>query len=160
NAPVRLNADVYRGEYSNLQRTAILVDSGTLFVAFLNAPHATVQGVELDGKISLTSFLDLSAFYAYTDAYYTGSIPALLGNLTTFNYTPRNQFGIRSTVTLPIDERLGDVSVTADYSYQSTTYNNGVNSRVPGYGVLNLRGDWKGIMGSNFDLGLFANNAL
>lgn len=62
-----LNVSAYRTEYEDLQ---ITVFDGVLGFNVQNAAEATVQGVELDGRIQITENLLLSGSLAYLDFEY------------------------------------------------------------------------------------------
>lgn len=68
---LRLNAAIYRNDYSNLQRTVLGPDPvfGVVQSTF-NAADATIKGLELDLALQATDNLVLTAGYGYTDASY------------------------------------------------------------------------------------------
>jgi len=160
-APARVNLDVFRGDYKKLQRATVIVSNGVVTTAFFNAADARVYGLELEAEIRPFAALDLSAFYNYTEPEYRGTLSPLLGLTPSFAYTPKTQVGATAVLSLPQDSHGGRPSLSATYSYQSSvSYSVTGPSTVPGYSLLNLRADWKGVMGAKVDLAAFANNVL
>ena len=103
-----------------------------------------------------------------------------------FDYIPEQSLTASATYILPIDESLGEMSIMASVYWQDemTTHQlvgdfhqyqsegispaarwTGANvalaesvSTADSYDVWNLRFDWRNMMGSNFDMAVFANN--
>jgi iron complex outermembrane receptor protein len=67
-------------------------------------------------------------------------------------------------VTLPAPSQWGAMDVRTDLYAQTGMYfsnNNDTitpNTRIPGYGLVNMRYDWSDIMGSNFSLAAYVRN--
>lgn len=101
-----------------------------------------------------------------------------------FTYIPEQSLTFSTTYTLPVDSSLGEMSLMAsvywqDKMYTSTLINEFANmegrftpswtdedvaaatdfSTQDSYEVWNLRFDWRSVMGSNFDVAAFVNNA-
>jgi iron complex outermembrane receptor protein len=94
----------------------------------------------------------------------------------------KHQFNAAATLTLPIPEEAGELSASVNYSYRSNSVQfNELNSNnctaggslptgviyvpcfnangiLPGYGIANVRFDWKNVFDKGFDVGLFVNN--
>jgi outer membrane protein OmpA-like peptidoglycan-associated protein len=110
--------------------------------------------------------LTLTAFYSFSQATFGTYQSAAYGNLsgTQFFFVPKNKWGITAQYHLPLDAAVGDVSITANYSYQehttSSTPADPVYGTIPGYGLLNLSVDWKNIYGQPVDGSFFMSNAL
>jgi len=160
--PARLNADIYRGNYSGLQRSTVFVTSSGVYAPIFNAARARVQGIEIDGVVKPASWLSLSAFYDYTDAHYLVYRTPTGVDLssTPFTYTPRVQYGGNVRADLPVPEEYGAASVTATYSWQAGTHfvNDPEPADIPSYYTLNARLDWKNVMRSPVDLAFFIDN--
>jgi iron complex outermembrane receptor protein len=167
NVQGRLNVDVFRGMFTNLQENGYIFANGQELTLTENAGQGIVQGLEAEATIIPFPSLLLTGFYAYTDAYYTRNIfngQNLVG--IPFNNTPRNKMSITGTYTLPLPQDVGDVSLSVQVSYQSKTYfavpliaNDTDPSRgQDGYGLLNLHADWHNVFGLPLDLSAFGNN--
>ena len=90
----RLNADAYRGDYTNIQRTTQQVISGVLLNVNESAAKALIEGVEFTGAVVPVRGLTLTATYSYIDSKYTlFNDPAAAAILqgAPFPYTPRNK---------------------------------------------------------------------
>lgn len=161
-APVRLNADAYRGKYKGLQRSTVLVTNLGVYAPIFNAAGARVKGLELEGAVKPVQWLSLSAFYDYIYARYTSYRTAAGVDLsaTPFQYTPRQQYGATLRADLPLPERAGSASVSSTYSWQAHTHasNDLSPAEIPSYYTLNARLDWKKVMQSQVDLALFIDN--
>ena len=76
--------------------------------------------------------------------------------------TPKHKGTLNGTYTLPLPDSIGQVSVGATYSYQSSFYN--TSSAAPGFTTLpsqknlNLYVNWESIAKQPIDLELFATN--
>ncbi len=167
NVQGRLNADAFRSMFSDLQENGYIFADGQELTLTENAGQGIVQGLELEGTIIPIPSLVLTGFYAYTDAYYTSNTfngQNLIG--IPFNNTPRNKMSITGTYTFPLPPDVGDVSLSAQLSYQSKTYfavpliaNDTDPSRgQDGYGLLNIHADWHNVFGLPLDLSGFGNN--
>lgn len=99
-----------------------------------------------------------------------------------FVYMPEQSLTASVNYTLPIDSGIGEMSLMASVYWQDEMYTDETSvlydqqaayegwtddnlnrakgvSTVDSYSVLNLRYDWRGVMGSNFDIAAFVNNA-
>ncbi len=99
-----------------------------------------------------------------------------------FVYMPEQTLTASVSYTLPVDFNLGEMSLMASIYWQDEMFTDETSvlyeqqaafegwtsenlnrakevSKVDGYSVVNLRFDWRGVMGSNFDIAAFVNNA-
>jgi iron complex outermembrane receptor protein len=121
----------------------------------------------MEGQLIPARNLLLSGFYSFIDAHYDKnefngvdlrSIP--------FLGTPKHKLSISGTYTSDLPPGIGDVSFTAQYSYQSRVFFATPLIPVvtdprfgqPGYSLVNLHADWKNIFGRPFDLTGFVTN--
>jgi iron complex outermembrane recepter protein len=167
----RTNADVFHTDYKDIQTTRLVNvpgPGGTSRVASLlfNAAAAELEGVELE-----TSFVPFEGFeiaphlsYLYTDY---GQYPADAGANSKdppFLYTPKLQYAVTGTYHLPVDESLGDVAVSATYSWYGHQYVSVQAGEIypitPSYDQLDLRVDWTNFLTYPVDLGFFMTNAM
>ena len=163
----RLNADVYRGMYTDLQENGYIIANGQELTITQSNGQAVVQGLELEGQIIPLSGLTLSGFYSYTDPYYTqNEFNGIDLKGLPFHNTPKNKFSVSGTYEFPVPPGVGDVSVTLQYAYQSKTYftvqliQNDTDPQrgQTGYGLLNLHADWANVAGTHLTLSAFGNN--
>ena len=176
-----------------------------------NAGKAHIQGIEFEGEIRPFKWFTLSGNYSYLKAKYDeytqlslfpNGIPAFglpagfdCGNVPydapsnscildglPFQFAPKNQFSLSGRIDLPVDEAIGNISLTATYSYVDAQYTSPtkaiddepyawIGGNCPrnssgsvvcgpndGNGLLNVNVQWNSVMGSNFDLSAFATN--
>jgi len=182
--PIRLNANYYYSDYSNIQRNTadFNPDTGASGSATL-AASGHVQGFEAQATIKPASWLELGGSVSHTSAKYkdfsytplraaaacNGIVPA--GGTADLSCLPFNYvipwiYNVHASVDLPIPEELGGLTFFASYSHQGRQPTSALTSEAvnPGsvfaaYGLLNLSLDWRDIAGSGFDVGLFMNNA-
>lgn len=99
-----------------------------------------------------------------------------------FSFIPENSLTASVNYLLPLDESLGDISLMASVYWQDEMKTHATSHLFPqiaalqnwadddlatamstadadGYALWNLRLDWAGVMGSNFDVAAFVNNA-
>lgn len=167
--PLRLNVAVFYADYTDIQR--LLTDPTTpagapVQTVPVNAGKATIKGGELEFTFVPTDRLEISGFYAYTDAGYDEFIdPATGADLSgqPFARAPKSVYSLTTRYRLPVANSIGDAAVQATYFHTdgySTSDSYAPQQSVDGYGLLNLRADLRQAFGSSFDLGLSLHNAL
>jgi iron complex outermembrane receptor protein len=167
-APVSLEIAAFRQSIQNVQKVSYITVNNNPSAVTTNVPAARVQGVEVTGSIRPTDWLELGFNGAFIDPVFTKSRALILGggfnDFGPFADVPRQSGTAYAQVTLPTPEKWGPVSVRGDIYGQSVQYfsnlNNSINpgSNLPGYALVNLRLDWKGIMGSAVTISAFAKN--
>lgn len=166
---VRLNVALYDQLTSDVQRDVYFNINGSPASFTHNVPRAEVQGVEWDGEVQLNSWLGVGSNGAYTFARYTNPNLTLFGqslSFSTFQDTPRWSGTIYANVLLPTPVSWGDMTVRAEAYYQSTVYISSLyqsldpGTKMPNYALVNLRYDWKDVMGSDFSVSGYINNLL
>ncbi len=141
-----INADVFYGNYDDMQRLLAELVNGTPATLVTNAGRAHISGAELETQWHLTRQLSLQGSFGYTDARYQsfiyqpfpgGPVADLSGN--DFYQTPRYQASLAAICTIPT--AIGDVTVRADYAWQDKIQFNVINdfNFQPSYGTLNGR---------------------
>lgn len=112
---LRLTADVYHSNYDNIQQgvPSIPPGSSTAVNFVLNAGKATVDGAEFDvdailGKLELRGTLGLTDF-KFTSGPFVGG---------TQLYSPKTTYFLSADY--PVELPLGQLTLHADYAYQST----------------------------------------
>ena len=162
--PIRSNVDAFHADYADIQRIVAVQANGITTAVIENAAAATIEGIELRSVARPTNLIDLFLNYSYLNAKYTRYISPLAGDLSglTFPFTARNKVSLGASYRLPLAPGLGELSVSANYSYQSST-NGGPDfapsNEMGSYGLVNLRVEWSRVMASAFDVSLFVTNA-
>jgi iron complex outermembrane receptor protein len=164
-APAQISADVFRSDYTNIQRLVSETLPGGVESNFTtNASAAVIEGFEFQGSVRLASSWKLGATYSYNYGKYTEINPAAAPSLVgiPFAYLPANKASLSATYMLPLDPSNGQVDVAAAYSYQSRFFDAPAVQPldyISAYGLLNLRLEWNQILGSSFDVSAFVSNA-
>jgi iron complex outermembrane recepter protein len=170
--PSVFNIAVYNQWITNIQRVVYATSPGGSAEAFTgNIAAGQARGVELDAEISPLKALTVGASGAYTDSYYSdGTGAALVGTgLTTLHYGPAGDVSrwsgsVFANLHLPTPDVWGPMSLRAELYGQSYEYFSNLAStltpgtRLPGYGIINLRYDWKDVFGSALTVSGFAKN--
>jgi len=162
--PIRSNVDAFHADYADIQRIVAVQANGITTAVVENAAAATIEGIELRSVARPTNLIDLFLNYSYLNARYTRYISPLAGDLSglTFPFTARNKVSLGASYGPPLAPGLGELSVSANYSFQSST-NGGPDfapsNEMAGYGLVNLRVEWSRVMASAFDVSLFVTNA-
>ena len=167
-APAQINIAAYDVIVKNAQHALYAVVGGNPAGFTVNVPEATTKGVELDGNISLTKWLDVGANLAYTDAQYTDRIVPIpfVGTLLVDSYpdSPKHSASVNVDIKFPVAETLGHVDLRTDFYNQSETYfssTNGTstpNTRLDGYSTVAMRLSWKDIMQTKTSAALYVRN--
>ncbi len=188
-ATVRTNLAVYFQDYDDIQKTVSGVNPATdLYETYtVNAAAATITGVEFDATIAPTSSLVFNLSYSWVDPEYDewdrlvlvqGEPQVLDYSRAPFVYIPEHSLNGSVTWTLPLDPSWGEVRLSATAYWQDEMQTNDdpwlwpelgwaeddlenalATVVIDDYTVWNFRADWYGVMGSNFDLAAWANNA-
>ncbi len=169
----RSNLAVYQQWYSDIQRNETLpIPGGGVVTQVNNIAEASLKGLELENLVQFGR-LTLTLNYAYIDAKYKrypGTITDYLGNTfnrvdTPFTGTPEHQLTIGARVIAVESPTIGEIAFSGDYYRQSSVVLDDEFladperlGKVKGYGNLNLRADWKRVMGSPVDLAVFGRN--
>lgn len=161
--PLNASVAVFRDKFKDIQR-ALLFPSGTSFALYLvNASSATIKGFETQVDINPTPELKLGARYSYLDSKYGTFIdPVSQASYTGLSlpYTPKHKLTLMAGYNKDLGN-AGTIELGATWSYQSSYRNLDAfdpDIVVKGYSLLSLNAGWNGIMGSDFDLSLYATN--
>lgn len=104
----------------------------------------SLSGTLLDSKTkSYSPPAPLAAFYP------VGEIPIL--------YTAEESATAGVRYEVPVNPEVGQVILNANYFYSGDVEM--ITFTAPSYSITNLRADWRGILGSAFDAGVFVRNA-
>lgn len=139
----------------------------------LNAGKSRIWGIEVDASISPFEGLRIDASYAYLNTrlleitnpvrpiYYSALNPsAIVGEPLVLS--PAHKFTITGTYTLPLDESVGRVSVSATYTHtdanQAFSSLQAPNNILPAADLVNVNLDWNSAFGQPIDLAFFMTN--
>jgi iron complex outermembrane receptor protein len=160
----RTNLDLFHTDYTDIQRAVSVLINGLSSPVTENAAVATIQGVEFEGAIMPWPDVELSFAYSYLSSKYDRYFSPVLGDLSglAFPFAPKNKLSLTGRYRLPVPAAWGEVSLGASWLLQSSV-NAGsdfnATNIIQGYDLINLRLDWNGIAGSDFDAALFVTNA-
>jgi iron complex outermembrane receptor protein len=147
----------------------------------VNAGKSRIWGIELESTLQLFQGFILSAGYSYLNTkidqlnYPPFSDPLYQLNVTLsphvgdpIAYSPENKLSVTGEYTLPLDESIGHLAISATYTFidkQITNYSfRDTSGKLTGYSylaprnLLDLNLNWNHVKGSNFDVSVFANN--
>eukprot|EP00456_Euglypha_rotunda_P008529 TRINITY_DN116_c0_g1_i2.p1 TRINITY_DN116_c0_g1~~TRINITY_DN116_c0_g1_i2.p1 ORF type:complete len:551 (-),score=90.72 TRINITY_DN116_c0_g1_i2:748-2400(-) len=173
------NAAVFYNDFSDQQLSYGFTSSKGApgNAAIINAGKSRIYGTELDLTLIPVRDVRLQVSYAYLDAKVDKLTPP-----TTFDpdalydqprpqtfegdplpYTNKHKVAGSAEYTLPLNAKLGKLAISATYTYQSGQFiaSDRVNpdyGTLPAYSLVNTNLNWRGIIGSNFDAGLFVTN--
>ncbi|MGF7150114.1 iron complex outermembrane receptor protein [Sphingomonas zeicaulis] len=172
--PVRANLSVYHQDYKDIQRSIFAQFPGEVTAQsyILNAAAGEIDGGELELSIRPVSGLSLAGYAAYTRPEYKrfsyvvaanadGSGTRVVdGSDNPFAGTPKWQFGANARYEYQLDDQ-GTIAISGQYYHQDRIYwsDNGERraTSVP-YGLVDLRLEWNGILGSTGDLAAYVRN--
>ena len=168
-AALRTNLAIYTQDYKGIQRIPSPVDDPTNF-SVINAAAATINGGELEVPLKPIEALELSAYYAHIDASFD-NFKTGAGDFTDnkMAQVPEDQYSAWVRWTLPLPTTLGQISLQANYAYQTRVYFSDTaqgpaegprdSQGQDGYGLLNLRADWQDVYSLPLDVALYVKNA-
>ena len=162
--PLRTNIAAFLDKYQDIQISQpVLVPGAGVIALVRNAAKATNKGIEFEGTIVPVEGFSLGGFLSYLDAHSDVTVAgtaAVDGRQTAFQ--PKWKYGLNGRFDVPVDESVGRLSLSADYSWQGKVNTNETNPALittyPSYGVLNARIELGDIGGSGIDLALFGTN--
>ncbi|MDB5394842.1 MAG: TonB-dependent receptor [Rhodospirillales bacterium] len=168
--PVRADLALFNTEYSDIQRSVLNTVNRVVSSYTVNAASASIQGLEFQGTIRPTAGLELTGSYAFLYAVYGKFLggpnpgdPNYSGQL--LPNAPRHSISLSATYYLPVDESLGDISVTGNLFYESRfraqdTQGDPTVADYGNYALTNLSVKWASMFGSQLDLSVYVNNLL
>ncbi len=167
----RTNVDLFNSDYQNKQQSqsysATINGSPVTTNLIVNVGNATIQGIEADLTVIPVTDLELTASWAFTQAYFDKYIIVATGQSVpgeTYPFVPQNKLSLGARYHLPLSDDYGSVSLGAILAYQSHQYL-GVFPTDPaattigaGYATLDLSLDWKNVFNYPVDVSLYATN--
>jgi iron complex outermembrane recepter protein len=166
--PALLNVAIYNQWIHNVQRVVYISINGAISAVTANVPAAVVRGVELEGRINPTKWLEIGGNVAFTAAEFSSASVELFGSLNTFGPypdTPRVAGTAYASVRLPVSHELGDMAVRGEIYSQTNQFFSSQNSSVSpetslgGYSLLNFRYDWHNIAETKLSVAAYVKNA-
>jgi len=172
NWTIRTNIATFYQDYQDIQRTQAVSDGTNFGTSTENAAEATIKGGELELWVIPFDGLEFSLNYAYVDAEYGEYSDSLTGedlSNKAFPWVAKDSGTATVRYTLPLEKDIGQVSFQASYYYQGTVPTSAEKEfgepmldatlRQDSYSLVNLRFDWQGVLGSNFDFASYVKNA-
>jgi iron complex outermembrane receptor protein len=166
----RTNADIFHTDYKSIQvMQTVPIQQGNVIKENSineNAASATLEGGEFEATFLPYKGVEISPHASYLHASY-GQYPTAFGAIsagtnTPFDFTPKWQYAITGTYHLPIDESLGDIAISATYSWYGHQYNTQLLGDIypiqPSYENIDARIDWTNFLSYPVDLGFFMTN--
>jgi iron complex outermembrane receptor protein len=147
----------------------------------INAGKSQIYGVELEGNATLFEGFNVHAAYTYlhTEIKTIPTFVAPAGSLYVIDgaqqvgdplaLSPKHKLVLSADYTLPLDEKIGRITVGANYVYTSSQVTNygdrnspfpeiaGLDS-IPSFHLVNLDATWSNVFGHPVDLGVVATN--
>lgn len=171
-AALRLNAAIYRQDYSDIQRSLGFFDpaaDNAFTVQIVNAASAKIEGGEVEATFIPTRYLELSGFYGRVEAEYDRFIndrvspPAVLTD-NNFAFVPKNTAGVNVRLRLPFPATIGEVWLQGDWYTQSSQWLSDINDspqfgKISGYDLYNAAIEWRSVLGNdNLDARVMVKN--
>jgi iron complex outermembrane receptor protein len=172
--PGTFNIAAIYNDFSNQQLLAgfqAKVLGLTSVIGIVNAGKSRIKGFEVETSLNPFNNFRFDLGYSYLDTeilqvepvpdidalYRPGSAPAVGNPLA---LTPKHQLTMTGSYTLPLNESIGEVTLSATYNYTSRTlsgYSGSIVILKPKT-LLNATLEWKSIAGSHVDGQLFVTN--
>jgi len=149
NRTLRINADVFIGDYTDLQLGLQTCTGSTLPVPcgrIANAGDAEIKGFEFESTWRPVAGLSVDTSYSHTDFKYTklnnvGGIQPTF--VAPFMPADKASLGVQYEITM---QNGGRITPRVDSSFQSELWTNGnnqVSNRIGGYTLINARLTWQ-----------------
>ena len=166
----RTNADIFHTDYKAIQVSqTVPIQQGNVIKENSineNAASAELEGAEMEATFLPFKGVEIEPHASYLHAAF-GQYPTAFGAIsagtnTPFDFTPKWQYAVTGTYHLPLDESMGDIAVSATYSWYGHQYNTQILGEIypiqPSYENINARIDWTNVYEYPVDLGFFMTN--
>ncbi|HXW66234.1 MAG TPA: TonB-dependent receptor [Burkholderiaceae bacterium] len=160
-----INADIFMGNYDQMQRLLPELVNGTPSTYVINAGKARVSGAELESDLRLARAWSLRAAFGFTDARYRqflyspgDGLPTIDESHNQFYLTPRYNVGLGIGYEEPAWD--GIVRLHADYDWQDSEQFSVFNdfNNQGAYGTLNARAAYLFDHQGHWELAAFGTN--
>ncbi|WP_313808402.1 TonB-dependent receptor [Sphingobium sp.] len=169
---LRTNFALFYADYRDIQRQLADISTIPVTTVVTNAGKARIQGLEFESIFRPVKWLEFSGFYSYTDAKFTSFLgpDGIDRTSVPFARAPKHIGSVSGRVFLPLDASQGTADIGFNWFAQS-----GFNSSdswdprfpvtaravywIKGYNITNFNAQWQNVMGSNFNVSVFVNNA-
>jgi len=157
---LRLNGDVFRNDYRDMQLLVLLDRDGFAVPRIDNAGRAVIQGIEIESVAAPVRWLTLDAAGSYLhgeyEKYVSGGVDLSHRRL---RQLPKWFLSAGATLIAPVGDAL-EARLRVDASYRSAIYvdvENTAELRQPGYALLNAGITFK-LLRSGLDISLQGEN--
>jgi iron complex outermembrane recepter protein len=158
----RLNVAAFHDQYQGVQR---IVTQG-LGALRQNAESATIKGLELEGRLIPTPWLELSGHFSYLDAEFDSFISKLAPftdlSDAPFSLAPKHNWSATAQFHLPVPEEMGrmtySVTMAGRSSQRLTDDKFQIEGHAGAYHLINMRLDWNDVLGRGVDIAGYINN--
>jgi len=129
----------------------------TVVTVITNSAKQENYGLELEASLALNNGLKLGAYYSYVDVNVLRG--AIAGEFQ-MRGIPHHQAGANIAYSLPIPDQMGQLTFSANVSYQSRVPldDRDVEGIEKGYALAKARLNWDNIGGSGIGAALFMDN--
>ncbi|KUR72066.1 TonB-dependent receptor [Novosphingobium sp. Fuku2-ISO-50] len=161
--PTSLNIAIYDQYIKNVQRVVY----AALGAQAGNVGEARVRGVEIDGSLRPTGWLELGGSFDYTDAVFTnnqalaGGVPYLFGP---YGDSPKYSGSVYARAQTQLPDAKGQLALRGEvYTVSSFYYTNLASTIAPGtiiggHTVANARLEWNNMLGTRLNAAAYVNN--
>ncbi|RFB06246.1 TonB-dependent receptor [Parvularcula marina] len=163
---LQTNLAVFYGDYQNIQRNLNDVTTTDGYTVTVNAAEATVSGFEFEGIFRPVPQFEIAGSWGYIDAEFEDFIDPFSGDdlsNSQFAKIPENTWRIAGTYSFPPSQTFGETSFKVAYGGRDEYLigDNAPSGPVgtnPEYEQLDLFLTSRGVLDTNMDLTLFAQN--
>jgi iron complex outermembrane receptor protein len=156
---IRLNADIYYADYTDIQLRTNEVENGLLVVSVGNAGRARIQGFESELAFIPVHGLELRDSVGFTDFKYTelGNVPGLTLQSQPIK-TPRWTNSLLAQYSIATG--AGTLTLLGDWVFRTRSYADAVNTPIlatPKYSLFNSRATFA-FPDDHWSLAAYVNN--
>jgi iron complex outermembrane receptor protein len=167
----RTNIALFHAENTDTQRLnstnqRLETPTGVINQSVTVIDNATMEskGGEIEMTVLPLPGLELSGFWAVAFSEFTeyeSKIPGVNKDTAQMGVAPQHTGGFTARYTLPLSPEIGEVSLQGNYYWTDDfkwTDTFDPYGKTESYGLVNLRADWRDVMGTSLDVGLYAKN--
>ena len=169
--PGTFDVTAHYNAFSDQQLLAGFVVNNNPSSGILNAGKSRIWGIEVESTLAPIKPLTLGVSYSYLNTKLESAfvasappgatviLPTSEGNVLPFS--PKNKVSASATYRLPVADEIGNVSLSANFTYTSSMLISEAAApydTLGAYGLLGMNLHWDSIMRSPVDAELFASN--